>query len=192
MGCRELNISDCFIFSTEKDHSAAHFEYSPFGKIISDSGSMPEKFAFHFDLCLVLDDAIKKALEAKFKAGASSFPKDIKDKFVKSPKALDSTKERYMGSNWTLSDNCQTFTLSMIGKGIRNLSNDKNATLRSKKQARVLLSLIFTSTFLNMTPDSFTKKLESMASEYDWIEEVKANNTQSDKEENSCCKKSSS
>jgi RHS repeat-associated protein len=48
MGCRELDISDCFIFSTEKNHSAAHFEYSPFGKIISDSGSMPEKFAFRF------------------------------------------------------------------------------------------------------------------------------------------------
>jgi len=48
MGCRELDISDCFIFSTEKDHSAAHFEYSPFGKIISDSGSIPEKFAFRF------------------------------------------------------------------------------------------------------------------------------------------------
>ena len=48
MGCRELGISDCFIFSTEKNYSAAHFEYSPFGKIISDSGSMPEKFAFRF------------------------------------------------------------------------------------------------------------------------------------------------
>ena len=48
MGCRELDISDCFIFSTEKDHFAAHFEYSPFGKIISENGSMPEKFAFRF------------------------------------------------------------------------------------------------------------------------------------------------
>ena len=48
MGCRELDISDCFIFSTEKDHSAAHFEYSPFGKIISENRSMPEKFAFRF------------------------------------------------------------------------------------------------------------------------------------------------
>ena len=48
MGCRELDISDCFIFSTEKDHSAAHFEYSPFGKIISENGSMPENFAFRF------------------------------------------------------------------------------------------------------------------------------------------------
>jgi RHS repeat-associated protein len=48
MGCRNLDISDCFIFSTEKDHFAAHFEYSPFGKIISENGSMPEKFAFRF------------------------------------------------------------------------------------------------------------------------------------------------
>ena len=48
MGCRELDISDCFIFSTEKDHFAAHFEYSPFGKIISENGSTPEKFAFRF------------------------------------------------------------------------------------------------------------------------------------------------
>jgi len=48
MGCRELDISDCFIFSTEKDHFAAHFEYSPFGKIISENGSMPENFAFRF------------------------------------------------------------------------------------------------------------------------------------------------
>ena len=48
MGCRNLDISDCFIFSTEKDHFAAHFEYSPFGKIISENRSMPEKFAFRF------------------------------------------------------------------------------------------------------------------------------------------------
>ena len=48
MGCRELDISDCFIFSTEKDHFAAHFEYSPFGKIISENRSMPENFVFCF------------------------------------------------------------------------------------------------------------------------------------------------
>lgn len=108
-------------------------------------------------------------------------------KFKTPPSALSNT-ERYMESDWSLSsDNCMTFTFSVVVSAVGKVASDPNATQREKDEAKVLLGLAWGAVFAP-TPTSVESMLENAGKKHSWIEKKNSGGQNSNSSPNrSCC-----
>ena len=137
---------------------------------------------FHFNVCPELEKKITQVLGTKLNSGSSVWPEQVKMKFRTQPAPL-SSNERYMGSDWSTSDNCMTFTFSALVGAVKQVADDPKATKTEKEQAKVLINLAWSSVW-DATPDGVTGTLDRYASKYNWIS---SGGGTSDKKDDPCC-----
>ena len=159
-------------------------------EIESNATKKHDYFVFSFSVCPSLDKKITKALEAKFNSGKSLWPREIIEKFKRPLPALKSN-ERYMGSDWTINNNCMTFTFSTIVDTAKLVSEDINSTKLERTQAKVLVWLSFDACFAT-TPGKIKTQLENAARKYDWILSGKITRPKNEKNNSHACCGSSS
>lgn len=150
------------------------------------ASSFSEK-VFHFNVCPELDKKIRETLAEKLESGTSIWPSEVLTKFKTAPSPL-SDSERYMGSDWTTTDNCMTFTFSAVVGAVKKVADDPKATKQEKQQAKVLITMAWKAVWMP-TPDSVTAMLDSYASKYEWIT---TGGKTDEKKDDSCCRDSSS
>ncbi len=151
-----------------------------------DTSSFSQK-VYHFDVCPELDKKIRQTLAEKMQVGASVWPQEVLTKFKITPSPL-SDKEHYMGSDWTPTDNCMTFTFSAVVGAVMKVADDPKATKLEKQQAKILIIMAWKAVWMS-TPDSVTTMLDGYASKYEWIS---IGGKADEGEDDSCCRDSSS
>jgi hypothetical protein len=145
---------------------------------------------FHFDVCPSLDKKVRDALAEELAKGQTMWPEDVLKRYRTPPSPL-SNSERYMGSDWSLSDNCVTFTFHAIASAIRKAANEPSLTQREKDEALVLLDLVEGSV-VRFRPSSINSMLEQADSKYEWIQrQFTGGNNANSAKSSSCCGSSS-
>lgn len=151
--------------------------------ILKKSSTAPNaERTYHFDVCPGLEKKIKASLVSKLNSGSNVWPENVLTKYRVAPSPLSDT-ERYMGSDWTLTDNCITFTFSALVGAVKSVSEDPKATAREKEQAKILISLAWSAVWAT-TPDQITSTLDYAASKNDWIS---AGGGSNEKKDSACC-----
>ncbi len=141
---------------------------------------------FHFNVCPALDKKIREALAEKLAKGQTTWPAAVLKKYKTPPSALSDT-ERYMGTDWSTTDNCMTFTFSALVSAVVKVANDPKATQREKDEAKALLGLAWGAVW-TPTTGSVKSMLEKADGQYDWVEQ-KGSSGQNAKpsDDKSCC-----
>ena len=121
-------------------------------------------YLFHFDVCKELDDEIASVFETAFNNGEASLPAHVRSKYEKDPGELESNK-RYMGTDWSLSDNCQHFTITELQVAVSNYVKKKGHV---GKKDRVLLQYL-RATQHRLWPRGIKSDLEIMSVNWPWI-----------------------
>ena len=193
------------------DDMGMHYDYGRYRKTYSGKGGLaagpnilvrsdiwpPQGNAhsfrvYHFKVCPELDKKIRAVLAEKLAAGQSSWPENVLKKFkTPIPPAPLTPTARYMGSDWSLSDNCITFTFQSVAAAVKKVTNDPNATDREKTEAKILLILAWDVVWKN-TPDGITSILESYDGKFDWIEKKKGGGNADGSDDKACCGSGSS
>ncbi len=92
---------------------------------------------YHFSVRPELDAAMNDSLKDQVAGGTSTWPPAVLARFTTPPAPL-SADALYMGTDWSLTDNCATFTQGRLNDAIwRVLHNPKSSEL-AKQQAREL------------------------------------------------------
>jgi RHS repeat-associated protein len=141
---------------------------------------------FHFNVCPTLDKKIREELAKRLAKGLTIWPDAVLKKFKTQPSPLSDTA-RYMGTDWSTTDNCMTFTFSILVSAAVKVANEPDATQREKDEAKALLKLAWGAVW---TPTTGAAKslLEKTDNQYDWVEQ-KGYGSQNEKasDDKSCC-----
>jgi RHS repeat-associated protein len=192
---------------TRYDYGRYHGKYrkarGPLGKgpnvLVKDSG-VPSSGShavevYHFDVCPELDRRIREKFNGKFTAGASAFPKSVADR-LEDPKRIPlAPNERYLGTDWSLGDNCSTFTL----RNLRDVCNEvlaekaTPANERLRREARDIERMITGDLlFMNVDPGTILFDLKTKYTKwYDWIRDTSGDKGESESDDKKCCGSSS-
>jgi RHS repeat-associated protein len=103
-------------------------------------GKQHDFTVYHFGVCPEIDRAMNQRLAEEVAKGKSQWPTDIYNKFKTPPEPLDDN-HLYMGSDWSLSDNCSTFTVKMLQGTLAGILRDPKSSEQAKKEAQELLDL---------------------------------------------------
>lgn len=103
---------------------------------------------YRFSVCPLVDKMVTKVLNEKFASGLKYLPEDVLAKYNKRPGSPE-YKMRYMRSDWTINNNCMTFTFSVIGSAAVRVGKDKSCErAESNRQWQWLRLLMFHVGFL--------------------------------------------
>ena len=122
---------------------------------------------YHFGVCPTIDDVLKQVLSDRFSAGMSELPPNVMSRLSRETLQL-SEHERYMMTDWTINDNCMTFTLRSIASTVTRMAGTQPSSLE-KRQLRTMLSLSFRGSFALFT-SNIKSMLDKMAADYAWID----------------------
>jgi hypothetical protein len=160
-------------------------------------GKVNDYTIFKFNVCPKLDERIRKEAEKRLNAGQNTWPQVVLDKFKKYGKVPDelNNEARYMGSDWAISDSCDTFTMGVIRAALYQVNDDPNATERELKEARVLYMMVMGHMMGCTTVGEVKSMLQGYASGHDWIDETQGGKqdetTNPTATDDSCCSSSS-
>ena len=124
---------------------------------------------YRFSVCPLVDEMVTKVLNEKFASGLKYLPEDVLAKYDKRPGPL-AYNMRYMGSDWTINNNCMTFTFSVIGSAAVRVGKDKSCGRAERQQAMAMASLAHVSCWLP-TPLQVKAVLSRFARQRNWITE---------------------
>jgi len=153
------------------------------------SGDKRKYEIFHFDVCPKLDLKIRAKLESRFSSGSSTIPPAILDRLPEDRRGALADYERYMGTDWSLSDNCVTFTWDVILRAASEMlaepsTSENSRAQREASQLRLMAADILFG-FTTTTPAYVLNKLDAATSRFDWIQRVETGRRQdADKK---CC-----
>ncbi len=124
---------------------------------------------FHFTVCPRVDDKVTQVLNEKFESGLKYLPEEVIAKYDKKPGPL-SDKMRYMGSDWTINNNCMTFTFGVVASAAGRVGKEKDCTQAERRQAMAMAALAYLSCW-HVSPSHIKASLHSFAQKNNWITE---------------------
>ena len=123
---------------------------------------------FNFNVCDSIDEKLSEVLDEKFAAGLPYLPQEVKDRFDKKPSSLTENK-RYMGSDWSINNNCMTFSFKVLANTVGKIAEDATVSPAAKKQAAAILYICLSGSCAQK-PSTVKRVLNDASRKYDWIE----------------------
>jgi hypothetical protein len=103
-------------------------------------GKQHDFAVYHFEVCQEIDQTMNQLLAEQVAKGKSSWPADVYMKFKTPPAPLDAN-HLYMGTDWSLSDNCSSFTDDIFVWTLQRVLKNPKSSEGAQKQAQELLYL---------------------------------------------------
>ena len=122
---------------------------------------------YHFDVCPQLDETMAAMFSLMFESGLTSLPSDVQNRYKVRPKPLPENK-RYMGSDWSLSDNCLKFTFRTSAAAVL-LYREQNKLKKGEKKKAKTIQQILVACLSRNTPHEVAGLLQIAAANWPFI-----------------------
>jgi len=124
---------------------------------------------YRFDVCPEVEELILERFNSKFSNGLTDYPDKIKEKFDVPPRALKEN-ERYMRTDWSMQDNCFTFTFQQVGQGSMD-AWQSIAMTKDESQKMLEVFKISVQCLQSIGPLEIQRILSAAAKRFSWISE---------------------